>query len=44
MDDPQNETRGIANILPLFAPAFYDFWQVILPRNRLVVYYPEKED
>jgi hypothetical protein len=35
--------RGPADILPLFSPAFFDLWQIILPRSRLVIYVPERE-
>ncbi|MDX1534812.1 MAG: hypothetical protein R3291_04260 [Thermoplasmata archaeon] len=35
--------RGPADILPLFSPALFDFWQMILPRNHLVIYVRERE-
>ncbi len=35
--------RGPADILPLFSPALFDFWQIILPRNRLVIHVQERE-
>lgn len=35
VDDP--------GFLPLFAPAFFDLWQVIIPRSQLVAYLPERE-
>ncbi len=43
MEDPQHERKGVIDILPLFAPAFYDLWQIILPRDGLVVYISERE-
>lgn len=30
-------------VLPVFAPAFRRYWQLILPRRPLVVYLPERE-
>lgn len=30
-------------LLPAFAPAFYDLWQIVLPRDNVVVYIPERE-
>lgn len=30
-------------LLPSFAPAFFDFWQIVLPRDNVVVYIRERE-
>ncbi len=35
--------RGPANILPLFSPSLFEFWQIILPRNRLIIHIREHE-
>ncbi len=43
MTDHQDHGRGPTGILPLFAPGFFDFWQIIFPGDRrLVVYIPER--
>ncbi|MFQ6012502.1 MAG: hypothetical protein ACE5LS_02525 [Thermoplasmata archaeon] len=43
-DEEEREGKsGPASVLPLFSPALFDFWQIILPRNRLVIYVPERE-
>ncbi len=35
--------HGPAGILPLFSPALFEFWQIILPRHRLVIHVRERE-
>ncbi|MCJ2532179.1 MAG: hypothetical protein LN413_07780 [Candidatus Thermoplasmatota archaeon] len=43
MGEERERRRGPAGILPLFSPALFDFWQIILPRNRLVIHVRERE-
>ncbi len=43
MEDGQYERKGVIDVLPLFAPAFYNLWQIILPRDGLVAYISERE-
>lgn len=43
MEDRQHERKGVIDVLPLFAPAFYNLWQIILPRDGLVAYISERE-
>lgn len=45
MPDREGEDGGEAptSILPIFAPAFRHYWQVIVPKRPLVYYLPERE-
>ncbi len=37
------EMRGPADVLPIFGSAMMGSWQLILPRNMLVVYHPDRD-
>lgn len=43
MGRARSEEKRASIILPLFSPAFFDIWQIIIPRERLVTYIRERE-
>ncbi len=47
IDDPMAPDRSgkesPPQVLPAFAPAFFDLWQIVLPRDNVVVYIRERE-